>query len=193
MAIEHVNRRGDAYFLHEGTTRTGKPKFFFSRQRDGTLAGAIPPGYEVYENPNAQVFLRKARPKVVTVEEIAIVERGVRELAKLAYFVIDVKDRSIVVHLPNENPAFLEGSVASRFGLKAGVGVAREVQKFLSYSPMMRFVLVDERTRQFATERWCFLGSIDDWFPLSNSRGDLKSLVARYCHHLGQESFFELT
>lgn len=192
MAIEHVNRRGETYFLHEGTTRTGKPKFFFSRQRDGTLAGAVPPGYEVYENPNAQVFLRKARPKVVTDEEIALVERGVRELAKLTYFAIDVKDHGIVVYLPNENPAFLEGSVLARFGLKAGIEVARGVQKFLSYSPMMRFILVDERTRRFAAERWCFLGSIDNWFPLSSGRGDLRGLVARYSPHLSQESFYEL-
>ena len=33
MAIEHVNRRGDTYYLHEGRTRTGRPKFFFSLRR----------------------------------------------------------------------------------------------------------------------------------------------------------------
>jgi len=56
---------------------------------------------------------------------------------------------------------------------------------------MMRFTLVDGKARRFAVERWCFLGSIDDWFPLSGG-GDLKGLVARYCPHLGQESFYEL-
>src|SRR4051794_24880204 len=143
MAIEHVNRRGDTYYLHEGKTKTGKPKFFFSRSREGTLAEAIPAGYEVYENPNAQVFLRKAVPRAVTNDEVATVERGVRELAKLTYFVIDVKGESIVVPLPNENPAFLEGSVSARFGPMPGPELTRQVQRFLSYSPMMRFTLVD--------------------------------------------------
>lgn len=191
MAIEHVNRRGDAYHLHEGRTKTGKPKFFFSMKREGTLAEAMPAGFEVYENPNAQVFLRKALPRLVTEEEVAVVERGVREQAKLTYFVIDVKGESIVVHLPNENTAFLEESFLSRFGLRPGFGMAGHVQKFLTYSPMMRFTLVDEGARRFAAERWCFLGSIDDWFPLSGG-GDLKRLAAKYCPHLGRESFFEL-
>jgi hypothetical protein len=190
MVIQHVNRRGDTFYLHQGKTKTGKPKFFFSRKQEGTLANAIPAGYEVYENPNAQVFLRKALPRVVTDEEIATVERGVREYAKLTYFVIDVKGDSIVIHLPDQNTAFLAGSVASRFGPEPG-RVAKEMHKFLTYLPMMRFTLVDEQSRRFVTERWCFLGSIDDWFPLSGS-GELSRLVARYCRHLGQESFYEL-
>ncbi|HEV3255425.1 MAG TPA: hypothetical protein VG013_00970 [Gemmataceae bacterium] len=191
MVIQHVNRRGDTFYLHQGKTKTGKPKFFFSRKQEGTLANAIPAGYEVYENPNAQVFLRKALPLVVTAEEIATVDEGVRKYAKLTYFVIDVKGHSIVIHLANEDVAFLEGSVLNRLGMKSGPGLARELQRFLTYSPMMRFTLVDEAGRQFAAERWCFLGSIDDWFPLSGG-GDLGTLVARYCPHLGRESFYEL-
>lgn len=188
--IQHVNRRGDTYYLHEGRTKTGKPKFFFSRQQEGTLAAAVPAGYEVYENPNAQVFLRKAVPRVVTDEEVSTVERAVRELAKLTYFVIDVKGPNIVVHLANENIAFLEGSVVGRFG-RDPAEMHQQMQKFLSYSPMMRFTLVDDKARRFAVDRWCFLGSIDDWFPLA-AGGDLRTQVARYCPHLGRESFYEL-
>jgi hypothetical protein len=190
MVVEHVNRRGDTYCLHVGKTKTGRPKYFFSRQREGTLAETVSAGYEVYENPNAQVFLRKAVPRVVTEAEVAAVERGVRQLAKLVYFMIDVKGEDIVVHLPNENVAFLEGSVAARFG-RDPAERHRQVQRFLSYSPMMRFTLVDARARRFAVWRWCFLGSIDDWFPLALG-GDLKGLVAKYCPHLGKESFYEL-
>jgi hypothetical protein len=189
MPVEHVNRRGDTYYLHEGRTKTGKPKFFFSRKREGTLAEAVPAGFEVYENPNAQVFLRKAVPRLVTDEEVALVERGVRELAKLAYFMIDVKGPSIVVHLPGQDLGFLKEIVSSRFG--PGPDMSREVQRFLSYTPMMRFTLVDGRARLFAVERWCFLGSIDDWFPLAGG-GKLERQVARYCPHLGRESFYEL-
>jgi len=189
MEIQHVNRMGDTYYLHEGRTKTGKPKYYFSRKREGTLVAAVPDGYEVYENPDAQVFLRKVVPRVVTDEEVGTVERGVRELAKLAYFAIDVKGPSIVVHLPNGNVAFLEGILASRFG-RDPAEMDRQVQRFLSYTPMMRFTLRDENARWFTVDRWCFLGSIDDWFPLSG--GDLETLVARYCPHLGRESFFEL-
>ena len=66
MPIQHVNRKGDTYFLHESTTKTGKPKWFFSKKREGNLAEAIPEGYEIYENHNAQVFLRVIVPTLVT-------------------------------------------------------------------------------------------------------------------------------
>jgi hypothetical protein len=190
MAIEHVSRKGETYYLHEGRTKTGKPKFYFSRKQEGTLAAAVPAGYEVYENPNAQVLLRKILPKLVTDEEVATVERGVRELAKLPYFLIDVKGPSIVVHLPNGDIAFLEG-IAAPWLRRDPAELHRRLQKCLSYSPMMRFTLVDEKARQFAVCRWCFRGSIDDWFPLAAS-GDLETQVAKYCRHLGRDSFYEL-
>jgi hypothetical protein len=56
MTIEHINRRGKKYYLHEGKTKTGKPKYFFSMKSEGNTIDAIPEGYEIYENPNAQFF-----------------------------------------------------------------------------------------------------------------------------------------
>ena len=66
MVVTHVNRKRQTYFLHEGKTKTGKPKYFFSKESDGCLLDTIPDGYEIYENPNAQVFLRKAEPEIIT-------------------------------------------------------------------------------------------------------------------------------
>jgi hypothetical protein len=31
MTIEHVNRRGDRYYVLQGKTKTGKPKFYCSK------------------------------------------------------------------------------------------------------------------------------------------------------------------
>ena len=82
MPITHINRKRQTYFLHEGKTRTGKPKYFFSKDSASDTLDAIPEGYEIYENPNAQVFLRKKTPQVVTDKEIAIVKAGVQQYAK---------------------------------------------------------------------------------------------------------------
>ena len=65
MAIEYVNRPGDAYYLHEAKTNIGNPKYYFSMKKEGDLVNSIPEGCEIYENPNAQVFLRKITPKVI--------------------------------------------------------------------------------------------------------------------------------
>lgn len=76
MSVTHVNRRRDTYYLHAGKTRTGKPRYWFSRSTEGDLVETIPEGYEIYENPDAQVFLRKIVPQLVTPAEIAVVEEG---------------------------------------------------------------------------------------------------------------------
>jgi hypothetical protein len=62
MSIQYINRKEQIYYLHQGITKTGKPKYFFSMKAEGNVLEAIPDGYEIYENPNAQVFLRKIQP-----------------------------------------------------------------------------------------------------------------------------------
>ena len=62
MPVTHTNRKAKTYYLHQGTTKTGNPKYFFALRDEGELVETIPPGYEIYENPNAQVFLRRKWP-----------------------------------------------------------------------------------------------------------------------------------
>jgi hypothetical protein len=164
MAVKHVNRKGQTFYLHETKTKTGKPKYFFSMKDEGLLVGSIPEGFEIYENPDAQVFLRKELPRLIADEEIAIVRKGLRTYARDRRCMADVRERHIVVYCS-------EGGNL--------------------YQKVLRFTLIDDDRRSFAAERWCFLGSIDDWIPLSGS-GDLSKLVQRYGPHIGQESFYDL-
>ena len=78
MLVTYTNRKGDLYYLHVGKTKTGKNKYFFSKKKEGVLALEIPEGYEIYENVNAQVFLRKIQPKIILDQEIAMVESELR-------------------------------------------------------------------------------------------------------------------
>ena len=69
MAVEYTNRIGKTYYLREGKTKTGKPRYFFSSNKDGKgeAVKEIPEGFEIYEHPeNAQVFLRKKRLQLIT-------------------------------------------------------------------------------------------------------------------------------
>lgn len=188
MSIQHVNRKGQTFYLHQKTTKKANLKYFFSMKRDGELAESIPHGFEVYENPNAQVFLRKIQQKMITDDEIAIVEKGMREFARLPYGRVDVKKDIISVFVPDQNVGRL--SEAFSFALND-----RKMQdafsQAITYSAMLRFVLVDEAKRLFATQRYCFLGSVDDWIDIGESN-TLPKLVKRYVKHLGQDSFFEL-
>jgi hypothetical protein len=108
------------------------------------------------------VYLRKKTPQLVTDEEISVVKAGLEKAAPSQMCIVDVKQEHIVVYESDGN----------------------------YFHQMLRFTLTDEKTRQFAVDRWCFRGSIDDWFPLGG--GELPKLVEKYCRHLGKESFFEL-
>jgi hypothetical protein len=164
MPVTHTNRKGQIFYLHETNTRTGKPKYYFSMKADGPLVGSIPEGHEVYENPDAQVFLRKALPRFITDPEVAVVREGLRRHAKDRHCRADLRERYIIVYYSERGDL---------------------------YQKVLRFTLVDVDARRFAAERWCLLGSIDDWVHLSGS-GDLATLVERYVPHVGRESFFEL-
>ncbi len=185
MTVTHVNRKRDTYYLHAGKTKTGKPRHWFSTKVDGELVEAIPEGYEIYENPDAQVFLRKIVPQLVTPAEIAVVKEGLKRFAPGQNCVVDVQGERIVVYHAERIALDLE-----RFG------IARTELPTLNqrYMKVMRFTLVDEKRRTFRVQRWCFRGSIDRWIDLyeSRSEGKLSDLLKRFCPHIGKESFFEL-
>ncbi len=190
MTIEYVNRKGQKYYLHQGTTKTGKPKYFFSMKTEGTLVKIIPDGFEIYENPNAQVFLRTVQPKIITDEEIATVEKGMKELSKLQNFKIDVKKDTVYVYTADQEKKELV-EIFSSFSFATNENIVRSVNNCLSYSSMLRFVLFDEDKRIFTAERFCFLGSIDDWIDIGLPN-TLQNLVKKYVKHLGRDSFYEL-
>jgi hypothetical protein len=183
MPVTHVNRKRDTYYLHAGKTKAWNPRYWFSKSTEGDLVGSIPDGYEVYENPDAQVFLRKIVPQLVTPAEIAVVEEGLRRYAPGQNCLIEVHGENIVVYHAERVRLDLE-----RFGFRDLPPSYRD------YMKVMRFTLVGERDRTFRVQRWCFRGSIDGWIDLwmSGGEGKLPDLVRKFSPHIGQESFFEL-
>jgi hypothetical protein len=185
MPVTHVNRKRDAYYLHAGKTKTGKTKFWFAKSTEGDLVGSIPEGYEIYENPDAQVFLRKIVPQLVTPAEVAVVEEGLKRYAPGQNCIVDIQGEYLVVYHAERVALDME-----RFGF----GFRELPTIHQRYLKVMRFRLVGEKDRTFRVHRWCFRGSIDRWIDLweSRSEGKLSDLVKRFCPHIGQESFFEL-
>ena len=190
MQVTHINRSGDTYYLHEGKTKKGNPKYYLSKKKDGVILNSIPRGYEIYENPNAQVFLRRIPPKIITDNEISIVENGVKKYLGLKEFKIDVRKNNIYIFLPDQDMDHLKDAFSGA-GLCFDPKMEESFRKYMRYSSMMRFVLTDKKTREFNVERYCFLGSIDDWIVIDTSC-DLAKLVKKYTLHLGKDSFFEL-
>jgi hypothetical protein len=187
--IVHRSRRAQAYYLHEGKTASGKTRYFCSLRKDGTLAQSIPEGFEVYENPHAQVFLRRKVPRLVTDEELRQLEDGVRRLARIDNAIVDTKRDTMTVFLPDQEVDELMAIM--RPVVAVSEPRAREVlSRCIDYSPKMRFRLSDVGRRLFDVDRMTYLGK-GGWCTIGYGK-PLTVQVRKFCRHLGKESFFEL-
>ncbi len=192
MSITHTNAKGQTFYLHQGTTKTGKPKYHFAMQGEGTLAESIPAGYEIYENPNAQVFLRRIPPKILTDEECQIVDEGMRRYAEVRDYKIDVKGNAILIYTAEQDIEALANIFKETHpNPLENVELMTNLRKAIHFSPMLVFQLVDVIRRTFQTQRYCFLGSVDDWIEIGKP-GKLTRLVKKYVKHLGKDSYVEL-
>lgn len=104
-AVQHITRKDDTYYLHQGRTKTGKPKYFFSRKSEGELCRQVPDGYEIHENPRGQVFCRRIQPKLISEQEIEVVREAIRSCGKQLWAGVDVKKKDIMVY-EREEPCF---------------------------------------------------------------------------------------
>ena len=188
MAITHTSRTGKIYYLHAGVTKTGKPKYFFSMKQGGESVDAIPDGFEIYENVNGQVFLRKTPKQIIKPEELALVEAALREHGEVWEYQVEVKKNTITVY---ESGTDIDG-ISNMLMAYAGRPLsADEKLQRTNYMAIMRFVLEDKDDRLFITERFCFKGSVDDWIYVGGPAG-LSDQVDKYIKHLGRDTFYEL-
>ena len=191
MSIQYVNRKGKIYYLHQGKTKTGKPRYYLSMKSEGNLVDSMPPEFEIYENPiNAHVVLRRCLPKLITDDEINIVEQGLKKLTKLDYYIVDCKKNIISIYTVDQDVEALRESF-ERYNLQKEISIEDLLKQILSYSERLQFILEDREKRTFITKRYCYLGSIDDWIEIG-SPDTLENQVKKYVKHLGKDSYFEL-
>ena len=129
MEITHKNRKGDTYYLHEGKTKIGNPKYFFSKKIKGKLPDKIPDGYEIYENIDAQVFLRKIQPKIIFDDEVAIVETFMKNCEHIPYWQVEIKKNTIIVYTSDDNEKDMINEYSNVFG-----GLFAPIQKDNHYA-----------------------------------------------------------
>lgn len=189
MTFSYTSRKRKAWYLFEGRTKLGKPRYFLTQETSNASAtrlDAVPAGYEVFEKPNGQVFCRKHLAVLISDEEVLLVEK---ELAKrqLKNCVVERKGKDLIVH--EGQGMELSGGLAMLF-----LGRPKEFEQLQEtsrhYMPVLQFRLSDKEKRLFALSRWCFRGSIDGWIFLAE--GKLPELAKKFVRHIGKESFYEL-
>ena len=193
-ALSYTNRKGATYYLHQGTTKTGKPRYFVSTTiREGDMA-KMSAGYEFSESINAVVSVRRVGSGGPTVPDtdLAIVRRELGRHAHLGRHRVDSAKGAIVVFEPVGGAPFdADDDLARLFGMPADVVRARTagLEQRVQYDPVMKFVPEDEPGR-YAVYRMTYLGHGGWSWPLDEGR--LPRLARKYVKHVGTDALFEL-
>ena len=195
MPVTYTNRKGVTYYLCQGVTKTGKPRYYFAREPQGDPLERIPAGYMISESVNGIVSLVKARPAQIVPDEVAAVESVVRRHPKSRNYRVGIKQNRIEVYervgpdADNLAPIFRELGVM-------GPGLTERLQARLDqtaqFAPVMRFILKDTKQRIFQAQRMCYRGSIDGFIDLHGELGSIGELAHRLVPTLGTDEFFEL-
>lgn len=194
MPVTHTNRKGVTYYLHQGTTKKGKTRYFFSKEPTGRTVEQVPDGYEITESVNGIVSLSKTWGRAITAGEVQTVADIVAGYRRLEKYRVAAKRNTIEVYEPSGG---VDAEAIAR-GFQMSAAVVRERlrglnERYTRYSPVMRFILQDEIKREFSVERWCYRGSVDGWLPVcSEGVRPLQKIARRCIPHLGKDSFYDL-
>jgi hypothetical protein len=166
MPVTYTNRKGITLYLCRSVTKTGKPRYYFAREPKGEPVEEIPAGFKIGESVNGLVYLERDRPQQILPEEVAAVEAVLKRHPKARNYRVKVKHDRIEIHERVGPDADELLSIWGELGFGAP-GLAdwlrAEQDRHARFTPVLRFILADAERRTFRVERWCYLGSIDDW------------------------------
>ena len=196
MPVSYTNRKGVTYTLYRGQTKTGKPRYYFGRLEQGQSEPVteLPTGYTISESVNGVVSLVKDHPAQIPSQEVEVVEAALKRHPEAHRYRMAVKGNRIEVYEqvgPDYNALVSELHIP---GL-SGPGLSEELrsleERYARFTPVLRFVLLDQARRLFGVQRMSSLGGIDDWLKLGQT-GSVAKLARALIPTLGTEEFYEL-
>src|SRR5713101_8239953 len=115
-----------------------------------------------------------------------------RQYAEVKDYKVDIKGNALLIYTAEQDLDALADIFKDMYPVPtANIELMTLLRKGIHYSPLLVFQLVDATRRTFQTQRYCFLGSVDDWIAIGKP-GKLPQLVKTYVKHLGQDSYVEL-
>jgi hypothetical protein len=193
MPVTYQNWKGDVYYLHQGITKTGNPRYWFSRDAAEPLVEQVPAGYTIAENVNGFVSLRRLSPALIADNEVQMVRRALDRTPRLRDYKVEVKKNILLIYQPIDP---LGGGILEELLGVVALSPERAEKlhdlrrRSIHYNPVLRLTLVDRQKRIFTADRMFYSGE-GGWLPLAEE-GRLDELTKRYLKHLGRDSFFEM-
>ena len=202
--------RGVTYYLHEGRTKTGKPRYLVKKtiqgvgdgEEDGKAGKGVavplkemPEGYEFSESINGVVSVRRVDSAATRANaripeaDVKAVRAEVARHAHLRRCKVTVDKGSIVIHEAQGGvpPELLRELMGMGSGMGMG-GALAGLGSGARYEPVMRFESDDTGT--YAVFRMTYRGDGGWSYPLA--AGPLNTLLRRYVRHIGTDGFYEL-
>ena len=179
MPFTYTNRKGTTYTLYRKTGIDGKTRYVFGRDEiaDGEPVDKMPPGFRVSESPNGIVSVARDRPALIRPDEIAAVERELRQHPRARDFRLVVKQKHIEIY------AKIGEDAIGMFGaMIPGQGVSPENDAELrelddlwaQFMPVQRIALRDPERRTFAAQQRVSRWEGDIWVNM----GTMESIDA---------------
>jgi hypothetical protein len=162
--------------------------------RIGESVADLPPGFTISESVNGVVSLVRDRPSPIQPAEVAAAEAAIHQHPQAHRYRVAAK-RDRIEFSERVGPDYAD--VLHEIGV---IGLARSdlaeglrdlEERHARFAPVLRLTLVDRERRVFRAERWCYLGSIDDWITLGQT-GTAAELARALVPALGTDDFYEL-
>ena len=208
QVLRYVNRLGQNYYARQSSS-AGTVRYVAARTPLGALT-RLPAGYEICEDINGRVSIRRIRPRQVAVAEERLVVSVLFQTRPHGYKAA-VRDNAITIfasaldrktysgsldaEFAEGFAAALEETLARKYGRELAdlFRVRRQARDgsggHLRYYPLLQFELADRRRRLFKVKRIYFTGD-QDWLLLETL--SLSAALMKYLPHLGKDSFFDL-
>lgn len=186
--ITYKNRRGTLYFLCRKLTKKGKSRYVFTKSPSGEKVCTIPDGYEIRESVNGIVSLGKLQNIHLLKEEIQVLEDAISRKPDSEQYRLVIKPNFIEVHQASFEREEVFGGL---FPLADPKKIQEVYLSAVSYSPVMKFNLVDKTTRMFRAQRMGYRASLDGWLWL-DPRDSIENLSKRLIPLLGTNKLFEI-
>lgn len=183
MKLQYKNFRGEVYFVRQSQTKTGKMKYVCSTKESDSDLETMPDGMEFYEKASGLVGIRKELVSKITDEEYLFVQTECKRLAAPNLVRFELSEDAVSVYSAKKLDLSMFGIMPCR------TDVSEDFLTTSSFMPALRFVLADEKKREFAVERMCFMGDQDEWYFLEC--GKLAQLVKKYAPHIEKGSMFD--
>lgn len=189
-----ASRNGATYYLHEGVTKTGKPRYFVRKTiGEGALA-ELPDGFEFHETLNGVVAVRRIRePSPIPAADVELVRGELARHPHLSGHRVELRDEGIVVFEPEMHGFELRVEHERTREIKnelqrLGIVRGRRPDVTRRYAPVMRFELATPAGSGYVAKRMTYRGD-GGWMLFEV--GPLSRLV-RNLAVLGTDAFFEL-